>query len=242
MLDLSALPMPSLSAPSLLDLFVPPVPSLSVPLLLSLSVLPMLDLSAPLMSGLFAPPVTDLSAPPMPKLSSASALPLAGSFFTSTPPVPGLFALPIPEHYSMSAPPMPGSSFAFALPMPSLSALPMPVFSVFSFSALPWLSPHIPAPRKQRLIKWNQRVKKTSSSKELTPIFLLPLPFIDIKRPFFIPFSVFFPLGRSVKRLFDKAFDSDCRPLANDCSEKEVNLSFAGCQYSQAVKANRVWQ
>ena len=79
-------------------------------------------------------------------------------------------------------------------------------------------------------------------AEELAPTSLLPLPSINIKRLSFVSSLVLFPSGRSVKRSFDKAFDLDCRPLASDCFGKKVDLSFAGCQCPQAVKANKAWQ
>ena len=85
-------------------------------------------------------------------------------------------------------------------------------------------------------------MKRAFSLEELAPIFLLPLPSIDIERSSLFSFPVFFPSGRDIKRLFDKAFDLDYWPLASDCSVEEVDLSFAVCQCPQTVKANKAWQ
>ena len=85
-------------------------------------------------------------------------------------------------------------------------------------------------------------MKRTSSSKELTPTFLLLLPSIEIKHTFFVCFPIFFLSGLGAKRSFDKELDLDYRSLASDWSRKRVDISFAGCQCSQAVKKNKVWQ
>lgn len=82
-------------------------------------------------------------------------------------------------------------------------------------------------------------MKKTSSLKKLTSTLLLLLPSIDIKRSSSVLSFVFFPSGCGIKQLFEKTFDLDYWPLASDCSGKKVDLSFAGCQYFQAIKTNR---
>ncbi len=43
------------------------------------------------------------------------------------------------------------------------------------------------------------------------------------------------------KRSFDKAFDINRRPSAKNYTGKKVDLSFAGCHYLAAVKANKAW-
>ena len=85
-------------------------------------------------------------------------------------------------------------------------------------------------------------MKRAFSSEEWAPTLLLPLPFIDIKSSFLVPFPVFFLSSHGVKLLFNKIFDLDCWPLASDRSGEEVDLSFVGCQCTQVVKDNKAWQ
>lgn len=86
-----------------------------------------------------------------------------------------------------------------------------------------------------------RRAVRLASKQEFASTPLLLLPSINIERPF-VPSPVLFPSGRGVKRLFDKAFNLDRRLLANDCSKEEVDLSFAGSDCPQAIKANKAWQ
>ena len=118
----------------------------------------------------------------------------------------------------------------------------MPTFSIFFLLTLPWLFPHTPIPGRQILIKWNQKMKIAFLLKELAPTPLLLLPSINIKRPSLVLFLVFFPFICGIKYLFAKPFDFNCWLLVNDCSRKEVDPSFASCQYLQAIKANKTWQ
>ena len=73
-----------------------------------------------------------------------------------------------------------------------------------------------------------------ASSKETSPTFALPSECLSF---------LFFPSsGIGKKRLFNKAFNIDYWPLADNHVEKDVDLSFAECQCPSAVKANRPWQ
>lgn len=63
-----------------------------------------------------------------------------------------------------------------------------------------------------------------------------------MKRFFLVLSPVFFSSGYGVKRLFNKAFDLDCWLLASDCFKEEMNPSFASCQCSKVIKANKIWQ
>ncbi len=130
----------------------------------------------------------------------------------------------------MSAPPPSAPSALSALSTPfALSVLS--TLSAFSAFALPWLFPHTPTPGRYRLIEWNQRVKKASSSEEMTPLALLPsIEHLSL---------IFFPSSHGQKKTFEKAFNISCRLLARDHNTEEVDLSFTGCQYSPAIKANR---
>ncbi len=92
----------------------------------------------------------------------------------------------------------------------------------------------MPVPRKRRLGQWDEIIKKTSSEKAF-PIFA-PLS-IECPSP-----SLFLSNGLGKKRLFDKAFNLDCRLLADDRTGKEVDQSFVCCQCPLSVKANRLWQ
>lgn len=232
----SAVPMPRLSAPCLL---VIPVPGLFA---LSVSVMPKLGFSAPSASAVPLPGSSALfpSTMRMPGLSapSTSAVPVLGlsTLFASALPVSDLFAP------SASAVLVPKSS---TLPLSTVSTLGLSVFSAFvmpvpvSFPPfLIWLFPQTPTlvPRKQRLGQSDQIIKR-ASLEEVAPIFASLLPLVERLSPLLLPFS-----GTEEKRSFNMAFSLDWRPLANDHTKKDVNLSFGYCQCLPAVKTNRPWE
>ena len=118
----------------------------------------------------------------------------------------------------------------------------------------------MPVPGRQRLGQWSGILKRASS--EEAPTTFAPLfPPSERPSPLLFPSS-----GIGEKRPFDKAFNIDCRPLADDHAgkdvgerkfdktfintrpladnhaEEEVDLSFAGCGCSSGVKLNRPWQ
>ncbi len=219
------LPVPGLSAPPSPSASGLRVPGLSAP---SAFGAPMPGSSAPLSpSGCL--PVPRSSAPPpgssAPPFRSASDVRVPGSSALSASgvPVPGSFA-PLSSSGRLL---VPGSS----APSPS-GRLPVPGSSP-SFPN--WSSPQTPTPvpGKQRLGQWDQIIKK-ASLEEALPTFAPLLPPIKRPSPPLFPSN-----GLGEKRSFDKAFNLDSRPLADDRTGEEVDLSFAGCQCLPAVKANR---
>ena len=172
-------------------------------------------------------------------------------------PVPGLLALlsvlfvfglfvPVP---GLSAP-----SFMFGVPVPELGSSPLP-FPIWSDSQT-----LTPVPGRRRLSQWSGILERAFL--EEAPTTCAPLFPLSER-----PSPLFFPSGDiSKKRPFDKAFNIDCWPLADDYAgedvgqrkfdktfinawlladnhaKKEVDLSFAGCGCSSRVKLNRPWQ
>ncbi len=228
-----------------------PVPGSSAPPSPSASGVRVPGSSAPSASSA---PVPGSSTPPSP----SGRLPVPGSSAAppgSSAPPPGSSAPPSP---SASGVRVPGSSApsASGVPVPGSSApsspfgcLPMPGSSAPSPSGcLPvpgssppfpnWSSPQTPTlvPGKRRLGQWD-RIIKRASSEEALPTFARLLPPMERPSPPLFPSN-----SPGEKRLFDKAFNLDSRPLADDRTGEEVDLSFAGYQCPPAVKANRLWQ
>ncbi len=237
--------MPGSSAPSesgahVLGSSAPSSPSgcLSVP---GSSVLPaasgmhMPGSSAPSASGVPVPGFSTFSSPsgclPVPGSSALSSalgvrvLELSAPYASGTPVLGS--SIPSSPSSRLSLPGLSAPSLSGCLPMPGLS-LPFPN----------WLSLQTPTPipGKQRLGQWD-RIIKRASSEEAPPIFAPLLPLIE--RP---SLPLFSSNGLKEKRLFDKAFNLDSRPLTNNRTREEVDLSFASCQCLPAVKANRPWQ
>ena len=194
-----------------------------------------LSASTVLVPGLSAPPSATTSgvSMPMPRSSTlSSVLSVSGlsvpvprsSALPSVWSVAGVF-VPMP---ALSAPPSVSFMSGVSVPMLGLSASPglsSPPFSTWSSLQIPTL-----VPRRQRLSQWSRIIKKVSSE-ETPPTFALPSKRLS---PLFFPSS-----GIGKKRPFDKAFNINCRPLADNHAGEDVNLSFAECQCSPAVKANR---
>ncbi len=174
----------------------------------------MFGLSAPFAFAGFVIPVLSLST------LSASAL------FVSTGSAMPVLGLSAPSASAPSTSVL-FASFGSTVPMPGLSASATPVFGSSTFSTLVVT----PTLGKQKLIELNQREKK-ATLEELAPAFTLLLP---SKPP--LLFSANYV---SKKRLFDKAFNINCQPLANNQFGKDIDQSFAGCQYLLAVKTNKM--
>ena len=240
----------------------------------SASALSMPGLSILLLSAL--PSTSDMSML-MPGSSAllSSALPSA---FGVSVPVPGLSALlssALPSPSSVSLP-LPGllalpsvssvSSMSVLMPRllapPSVSGVPIPVPGLCPPPFPTWSDLQTPMPflGRQRLSQWSEILKRASSKKAPTTCVLL-FPPSECPSPL-----LFLSSGISKKPPFDKAFNIDCRPLADDQAgkdagqrkfdksfiniwalannhtEEEVDLSFAGCEYSLGFKLNRPWQ
>ena len=161
---------------------------------------------------------------PMPGFVSPST-----SVSTMSMPVPGLAAhlsasgVSVPV-FSLLAPPFLSGMLVH---MPGLSS---PLFSI-------WSSLQTPTPilGRQKLGKWSGIIKRASlekASSTFTPLF----PSSECLSPFLFPSN---SIGKN--RPFNKVFNINCRPLANDHVGEDVNLSFAECQCPPAVKANRPW-
>ena len=150
--------------------------------------------------------------------------------------------------------PVPGlSTFPFMSAMPvSEPELSPPLFPICS-------SPQtlIPVPVRQKLGQWGGILKSASVKEAPTTLALLfppsecssPLFFLSSsigeKRPFYKVFNIdCWPLaddyiGKDVgKKKFDKNFINTWL-LVNNHAKKEVDLSFAECKSSPAVKLNR---
>ena len=221
-----------------------------------------------------APPSASASAVSVPGLSAllSSALPSASGVSVPVPgssallssalpsasgvsvPVPGSSAPPSVSSVSGVSVPVPGSSTppsvsGVLVPEPGSSPPPFPT----------WSDPQTPTPvlGRRRLSQWSGNLKRASS--EEAPTTCAPLfPPSERPSPLLFPSS-----GIGKKRPFNKAFNIDCRPLADDHAgedvgerkfdktfintwpltnnhaEEEVDLSFAGCGYSLGVKLNR---
>ncbi len=94
----------------------------------------------------------------------------------------------------------------------------------------------MPVLGKRRLGQWDQIIKR-ASLEEALPTFVPLLPLIECPSPPLFPSN-----GLGEKRSFDKAFNLDYRPLTNDRTGEEVDLSFAYSQCPLAVKVKRPWQ
>ncbi len=212
----SPVPVPGLSAPSASAPSAVPVPGTSAPSASAGSAVPVPSSSASSVSAGSAVPVSDLSAP---SASAGSAMSVPGSSTLSA------------SALSASAPSTsaPFAFSGFAVPMPGLSASATPVFGSSAFSTLVVT----PTPGRQKLIELNQREKR-ATSEELAPAFT---PLLPSEPPLLFPASC---VGE--KRSFDKAFDINCRLLANNQFGEDVDPSFVSCQCSSVVKANRPWQ
>lgn len=168
----------------------------------------------------------------------------------------------------LSAPPFVSSmsgmfvSVPGSLASPSVSSVHVPVPELSPLLFPIWSNPQIlmPVPGRQRLGQWSGILKKASSKETSTTFAPLFLP-SEYPSPLFFPFS-----GIGKKWLFDKAFNINCQPLADDHTgkdvgkkkfdntfintrllaynhaEEEMNLSFAGCGCSLRVKLNMSWQ
>ncbi len=223
--------MPGLSAPSTSTGSARSVSGSSTPSTSTRSAVPVPGLSAP---SAFAGSIGSVPSLSALSASTGSAVPVLGSSApsasvpsTSTPSAsaPSTSA-PFTSALSASAPSI---SFGYAFLMPSLSASVAPLFGSSAFSALVVT----PTLGRQKLIELNQREKRVTSE-ELAPAFILLL----LSKP-----PLLFLANRvSKKRSFDKAFNINGRPLANNQFGKDVNLSLGGCQCPPAVKANRPWQ
>lgn len=204
-----------------------------------------LDLSTPFVSAGPVPGLSALSA------SAGSVMPMSCLFTPSASagsavPIPCLCALFVSALFASA----PSADTRFAILVPGLSALSTSALSVSSGSALPILvlstsiaamlalstfstSIVTPISGRQKLIKLNQREKR-ATSEELAPAFTPLLP---------AKLLLSFPASRiGKKRLFNKAFDINYWPLTKDQFGEDVDLSFAGCQYYSAIKANRTEQ
>ena len=203
-----------------------------------------------------APPSASASAVPVPGSSAllSSALPSASGVSV---PVPGSSAPPSVSSVSGVSVPVPGSSAP-----PSVSGVPVPVPGLYPLPFPTWSDPQTPTPipGRQKLGQWSGILKRASSEETLTTFAPLFLP-SECPSPLFFPSS-----GIGKKRLFDKAFNINCWPLADDHAGEDVgkrkfnktfintrlltnnhakdkvDLSFAGCGSSPGVKLNRPWQ
>lgn len=112
----------------------------------------------------------------------------------------------------------------------------VPCLSIFATPLLKLSTSYIlvvtPTPQKQKFIKLNQREKKATSEK-LAHTFI----------PFFLleSFLIFSAGCCSKKQLFDKILDIDYWQLANNQFDKDVDLSFPGCQCFPVIKASKMW-
>lgn len=89
-------------------------------------------------------------------------------------------------------------------------------------------------PEKQRISQQGRTIKK-AFLKEATPTFT----YFFSKR---LSLFLFSSDSISKKWLFDKVFNLDSWPLANDHAKQNVNLSFAKCLYLLVIKINRLQQ
>ena len=236
----------------------------------SASALSVPRLSALLLSALLS--ASDVSVPV--PVSSAFLLSAFPSAFGVSVPMPGLLAppsvlsvsgvsVPVPRS---SAPPSMLSVFGVSVPVPRslvllfVSDLLVPVHRLSPLPFPTWSDPQTPTPvpGRQRLSQWSGILKRASSKE--APTTCAPLfPPSERPSPLLFPSS-----GIGEKRPFDKAFNIDCRPLADDHAgedvgerkfdktfintrpladnhaEEEVDLSFAGCGCSPGVKLNRL--
>ena len=175
-------------------------------------------------SSIFAPPLSGLSAlSALCALSALSALSTLSALFAPSAPST-LSALSAPFAPSAPSPPStpsaPSGSFASILPPPTLSTLSAPfnssasvpllsalsapsahstpsALSAFFLPAISWLFLYIPTPGQRRLIEWNRREKRASSSKKIALLPLLPF----IEHPLS---SVFFPSTCGQKKLLTR--------------------------------------
>ncbi len=213
-----------------------PIPGFSIPLSSSnrlfvpgLSASPSLSVFYVCISKLFA-------------LSTSSVCILRSSApSVSNVHIPGLFTLSTSSIYVLrSSTPSASSMYVLGLSTPSALGIAMPEsFPPESFPPfLIWssLQTSTPVLGKQRLGHWDQIIKKTSSEEALLT-FVRLLPLIECPSPSFFSSN---SIGK--KRSFNKTFNLNCRPLADDYIGDEVDLSFQYCQCPSTVKANRPWR
>ena len=214
---------------------------------------------------------------PMPRLFALllSALPSASSMSVPVPGSSGLLSSALPSASSISMLVLGSlatlsvlSISGVSVPVPRSSA-PLSVFGVlvpvpgsFSLPFPTWSDPQTPTliPGRRRLGQWIGILKRVFSKEApstFAPLFLpserpSPLLFLSSgigeKRLFNKAFNInYWPLaddyaGEDIdKRKFDKTF-INAWPLADKHAKEEVDLSFAGCGCSPGVKLNKPWQ
>ena len=227
--------------------------------------------SAPLFASVSASPVFVLGS----SAFLSSVYPSASGVFVSVPGSSALLLSALPSTSGVSLPLLGSSAspsvlsvFAVSVSVPRLSVLlsvsgvPVPLLELSSLPFFIWsfLQTPTPVPERQRLGHWSGILKKTSSEEAPTTFASLFLP-SECPSPLLFPSS-----GIGEKRPFDKAFNIDCQPLAdnyvgkdvgkrkfdktfistwpltNNHVKKEVDLRFAGCRCSLGAKLNRPWQ
>ena len=240
-------------------------PSTSMPAVpVLVSALPSPSASASASASVFI--VSVLASSALPSASGVSVLvPGSSALLSSTLPSASSMSVPVPE---LSAPSSVSSVSGVSVPVRRLSAPPsMSVVLVpepgLSPPPLPtWSDPQIPMSLlgRQKLSQWSGILKRASSEEAPTTCAILFLP-SEFPSPLLFPSS-----GIGKKQLFDKAFNINCRPLANDNAgkdvgqrkfdktfintwpladyhaEEEVDLSFIGCGCFLGVKLNKPWQ
>lgn len=192
--------------------------------------------------------VPGLSAPmsaavPVPGLS-AVVFELSAILLKSSVAMPGLSP---PASASVFVPGLSVAMFGLFVAIPGSSIVmprlfvAMPELSTAMLgSSLPKiLTPNLAAKRQKvddTISRWSERSKK-ASSEELCSRKIKKAALEEVFLPRAPLFSLFFLSNSIGKRKFDKIF-INTRPLANNHTEKKVDLSFTMCKYSSAIKLN----
>ena len=167
--------------------------------------------------------------------ASGVSVPVPGlsAFLSSAFPSASGMSMPVPE---LSAPMSISSRSCMFVPVsglsapPSVSDVPVPGSRLFFLPFPIWSSPQIPmpVPGRRRLGQWSGIIQRAFL--EEAPTTFAPLfPSSECLSPLFFPSS-----GIGEKQPFNKVFNIDCRPLVDDHTGEDVNLSFAECQCPSA--------